>query len=184
MSFISVNIPEAEYRETLTWLAAKPAQVERAERRAVNKTLKWAGGFVARTLSHINRIPLKTLTRGGGTSQGVRVRFNLAKGFENSGSAWIGSNPVKASYVGKLRQLKKGARAGRHFFERAFVASMSTGHVGIFKRRGQSRLGIVEQVVPITAAEQATAAAQRFIPGRLTRILSQEINFEVNVRGR
>lgn len=183
MPFITLDLNDRQFRETLTWLAAKPEQVERAERRAVSKTLKWAGRFVATTLSHQNRVPLKALTKGGASGSGKRIRFHLPRGFENEGSVWIGTQPVKASYVGKVRQLKKGARSGAHFFERAFVASMKSGHAGIFKRLGKSRLPIREQSIKLNQAGNAVKAAQRFIPTRLTKLLAQEINYEVNVRG-
>jgi len=199
MSFITVNIPPADLRETLNWLNAKPAQVERAERRAVNKTLRWAGAFVARTVASQNAVPLRVLTRGGGKRGAIRVRPRLARGREHDGSVWFGANPVKAAYIGRLSQLRRGARAGRHFFSGAFIAQTNSGHIGVFSRRGgaknssgrdskgrlrKGRLPINEQAVSLQNVAEAARAAQSFIPVRLERTLAQEINFEVNVRSR
>lgn len=55
--------------------------------------------------------------------------------------------------IGKPRQTKAGAGAGRHRVAGAFVAKMPSGHLGVFKRRGGRRLPIREQgleLSPIT----------------------------------
>ncbi|NSX83905.1 phage tail protein, partial [Wolbachia endosymbiont of Atemnus politus] len=52
---------------------------------------------------------------------------------------------VKAGKLGKMRQTKIGARAGKHMFKGAFVATMRGGHKGIFTRMGKKSLPIEEE---------------------------------------
>lgn len=60
----------------------------------------------------------------------------------------IGDLP--ASKLGKMRQQKKGAKAGKYFFEGAFKATIKqSNHTGIYKRKGKPRFPIVEQRVKI-----------------------------------
>jgi len=171
------------YRKSLRVL---PAQINRAQRRAITKTLRWGGSFIGRTVAIQTGIPLKLITKGSGKREATRLRYDFPKRRETSGSVWIGANPVKASYVGKLlqREDERGARAGKFYFDRAFIARLKSGHIGIFKRVGKKRLPIKEEAVNLQGVTPTVTAVQRFIPARYDKTFDQEFNFEVNVRGR
>lgn len=63
-----------------------------------------------------------------------RYRRNTAFGV-----VWLGVNELKAAYAGKLRQADGGAYSGKRFFKGSFVATMKSGHEGIFKRTGDRK---------------------------------------------
>jgi len=174
------------FRGYQKFLKSLPAQVNRAQRRSIIKTLKWGGSFVARTVAIQTGIPLKLLTKGGGKRDGVRVRYSFPKLKEIKGTAWIGGSPIKAAYVGKLKQREDeaGARAGKYFFKGGFIARMKSGHTGIFKRVGKHRLPLREETVSLQGVVPTVRAVQRFIPARYDKVFDQEFNFELNVRGR
>lgn len=56
---------------------------------------------------------------------------------------------LKSFELGNIRQLKKGAKAGRYTFPGAFRATMPSGYTGAYKRKGAPRFPIKEQRVPI-----------------------------------
>jgi hypothetical protein len=178
-----IRIETRGLRETLTALLATPKQVETAERRAVNKTARWASATAARRIAEANAIPLKAITRGRIGKRG-RVRVRLARRGGISASVWLGTLPVPGAYAGRLTQTRRGARAGRHFFERAFLATMPTGHRGVYRRVGPASLPIREQTVKLDLAGRIVAQVERELPARLSSLLRQELHFELNVRGR
>lgn len=117
---------------------ALPKNIFNAEKSAVQQTTRWAKKEVQNRLIAKTGIPPRVFRRFRVKSK----RLNY-----NGGLVWVGINQVKASYVGKLKQDITGASAGSYFFQGGFVAKMQSGHVGIFKRRGQARLPLDEQTV-------------------------------------
>jgi hypothetical protein len=174
---LALELDPRELASIQTALDERPAQAGRALVRAINKTLTWAVSQGLRAIARENDIPLKALRgrRRGRKRNASRRRL--------TGTAWFGTLPVRASDVGAPRQTRAGARAGKHFFDRAFVARVTSGHIGIFKRAGHSRLPILEQVVRLQAADKAIEGVARALPARLETTFAQEFNFEVNVRG-
>jgi hypothetical protein len=159
-------------------LVARPAQATRALVRAINKTLSWATSQGQRAIAAKHNIPLKALRARRRTAVARATSKHL------SGRAWFGTAPIKAAYLGTPRQTKAGARVGRLAFAGAFVAPMPSGHVGIFRRLGTSRLPIVEEEVRLTAAEQALSGVKSQLAERLQTVFFQEMNYETNVKRR
>jgi hypothetical protein len=84
-----------------------------------------------------------------------------------NGLVWMGYNPIKSGYIGILRQEDWGASARSYFFKGGFVATMNSGHKGIFMRAGKGRKPIREQKVsllkaPILAAQVKTRANEYY----------------------
>jgi len=180
---IDVRMDKADLRRFRRAMAAKPREIENASRRAIRKTVRFGVGRIARGLAQRNQIPQRVLKTGSGHRRAVRIRTRMPGPGGDSGYLWVGVRPVKAVYIGKPRQLRKGVRVGRHRFDGAFLATMRSGHTGAFKRRGKKRLGIVEQVVPLKGADQDIEALRRELGPRLTRTFAQELNYEINVKG-
>ncbi len=149
---------------------------ERAHGRALRDTARWAGRQSASRLAKANRIPVRALTRG---RLGKRGRVRITKG-EEGANVWVGTYPVKASYLGPISQTirTRAIRVGRHSFPGAFVARMPSGHVGVFKREGKSRLPIVEQAVELDGARKVKSGVEREIPMRFRELLRQAVRFE------
>lgn len=167
----------------------------RAKRRAVNKTARWVRTRAIREIAAANNIPQKIL-RGhrnpvsGKKTRGRRGRVFVSRAVEGHehASLWIGTRAVAAGYLGTPHQFRYGAKVRGRKFEKAFVATMASGHVGIFRRAkdGDGRVGrlpIKEEYVELAQADTAVAGIRRQIPARLRKTLDQELNYELNVRG-
>lgn len=158
--------------------------------RAVRKVTRSASSQAARDVAQRSRVPARALTKGGSGGKGRRIytRLPTAKPIrgdvdrDTSASIWLGHNPIPASRLGAMRQQRSGARAGRHTFYGAFLASMPSGYVSIFKRRGKRRLPIDEQAAPLEVAEAVMREIERTNRGRLRAVLLQEFNYELNVK--
>lgn len=181
---IKLELDKRELTAIEMALKERPAQASRALVRAINKTLTWAGSQGLRAIAQANAIPLGSLRGGRNKGRRGRSRIFPAKRNYVSGLLWLGTGPIKASYLKPLRQQPLGAMAGKHFFKGSFVAKMPTGHIGIFGRKGASRLPLREEYVRLTAAEKALDGVHRNLSQRLETVFAQEFNYEVNVRGR
>lgn len=85
----------------------------------------------------------------------------------SNGLVWMGYNPLKSGYIGTLRQEDWGASARSYFFKGGFIATMKSGHKGIFMRGGKTSKSINEQKVsllkaPILAAQVRTRAGEYY----------------------
>lgn len=172
-------------------LARAPALVARAwiraGNRAVAKTTRSTLSQALRAIAKAEGIPVSRLRKAKrGTFRLTRQRNAV------SGLVWLGLLPVKASVFGKPRQTRGGARAGKQVFPEAFVATMPSGHTGIFERaigrlsrftkgrRGSSpNLPIVEQLVSLRSAEAVLNSMQSQVQTQLEKTMAQELNFEL-----
>ena len=102
-------------------LGAYPSEIEAAQKRTVSKATRFAAGEVRKRIALAMGIPQKVL----------RDRRRIAS---RPGLVWIGIKPIAAAYLGKPRQTKTGAKAGRRSYQGAFIAKFKSGHVGIFRR--------------------------------------------------
>lgn len=106
-------------------------QMRRAETRALNKTLRWGIKNIAKELGKEIKIPAKLIKQ--------RIRGFKATRRKARARIYAGLNAIKAKRLGKVRQLKKGVRAGRHTFKGAFITATSNAHTGIFERTGEKK---------------------------------------------
>lgn len=155
---------------------ALPRQIDAAKRRAVSKVTRAIPGAAARMLAPVLGVAQK------------HIRGRLAAKVTNGeGVAWFGLNPLGVTQrgFGNLRQDKAGARAGRLAFKGAFVATMPSGHVAVFRRKGAARLPIATETIPMdTPATRAIVVAQaRLAKERLAKVFGQELNYETRVKG-
>jgi len=169
---LALEIDPREFAAVEAALTARPEQARRALGRAINKTLSWALSQGLRAIARDSDVPLKVLRRRR------RGSLHRATVRELSGVAWFGIRPIAAGYLGTPRQTRAGARVGSHFFDKAFVATMPTGHVGIFRRQRRSRLPIKEEVVYLTPARHAIDGVKAQLADRLSMTFTQEMNFE------
>lgn len=175
---------------------ATPKQALAASKRAIRKTAKFGQGRVARAIAGAHGIRQKVL------KERARVTVSKVKADARYGVSayiWVGTVPLRASDVGKPRQTRAGVTVGKHKFPGAFIATMESGHTGVFKRQGIKRVmdegryagtGILrqeiqEQTVTLPRARAAMESVRdREIVPRLLELMRQELNYEVNVRAR
>lgn len=119
------------------------AQQRQAMRFAISDTVRWAATQTVRRLSQVKHMPQKILraveedeSKGIAGRKG-RVIAKLASKDKLRGEVWVGVGGVRAIYIGPARQTKDGvyvsAQGGRLSFPHAFIRTMPTGHVGIFR---------------------------------------------------
>lgn len=119
-----------------------PATIQRAHYKSISEATAWAKKEL------LSRITLDTGFRAR-VFTGYRVKSKRNRG---AGIVWLGYNEVKTGYVGKLTQQASGASVAGHYFAGGFVATMRSGHAGIWKRLDDGRL--VEQTIEIPGARQ------------------------------
>jgi hypothetical protein len=144
---IAVRVDTDTIDEAFIRLGALPEQIEAASNAVTKRTRLYARDRLVDEIAS---------DLGVAKTKIKSYRAKLAPGL-----VWLGYNPLKAAYCGRLTQDARGAFAGQFYFAGAFVATMKSGHKGVYKRAGKSRLPIVEQTVTVRGMEAANDVAQQ-----------------------
>ena len=141
MSRFTIATPHEQISKITSNINALPDQVNRASIFAINRTAEWLKSSVSREISAQKRIKLKI----------IRDRIKITKANKKQLFASIAANmwALKGKDLGNMSQASLGAKAGKYMFEGTFVATMKSGHQGIFKRKTAKRLPIKELYVPL-----------------------------------
>ncbi len=131
---LNISLDSAEVNKAIN---ALPRDIFRAQRSAEFETVRFATRELRNRAALRTGIPSRVFRR----FKGGRVK---SRNNQQAGIVWFGLNPVKAAYLGKLQQTRSGAKAGAFFFERAFVATMKSGHKSLWRRLGRDRLPLKE----------------------------------------
>ena len=151
---------------------AMPAQIKRAAKTAINKSVKGmqkeAGGIIP---------------RDAGTSvvgyRRVRSKRRAFKVRRPVGSVWQGTLRIPAKYAGKMRNVGNGAKAGKRFFENAFVATMpKSGYKGIFKRKSNGS-GIEQVYIKLPNARATMAKIAKENEKTIERVFKIELDKQI-----
>lgn len=137
---------------TLQWDRSLLRQVEHGFPKALVRALSKAGGDAIRTLrtSSSKRVRERKRLKAGRVKRGLPLTF--PRGTQHvddlTWSMGVEGAPARLSSY-PFRQTKRGVsisvnRGARRLVAGAFVATLKSGHVGIFKRRGPARLPIDE----------------------------------------
>lgn len=104
-----------------------PKAIVAAQRRAINKTLRWLRGKIAREVGVQERIAISA----------VRKRLlAYPMGSNGQGKLWFGIKPIEASRAGRARQTRAGVSvAGRHY-KGAFYRRVYGDQADIWIRAG------------------------------------------------
>lgn len=161
---------------------AVPAQIKRARKRAITKTVKQVMTKGRREMAEEHHIPQKVLKKSA-NYRGRVIAHTARSGA--MGSIWFGNSPINSGYVGRLRDAPNhgGAFAREFFYQQGFVATMRSGHKGVFIRQGLNRLPIKEGVVELNRADSLIKSIAQESRGLFKVNLERELNYEVNVRG-
>jgi len=142
---ININI-DLNARDAARFMDAAPRLIFNAQRSAIGTTTTFATRLMKQRMEAITGLPGKVFKQ-------YRVKSRVS---DKRGIVFLGFNPVKAAYAGKLKQQEAGAMAGQYYFEKGFVAKMHSGHVSIFKRKGKKRFPLVEQMIQLPKAQAIT----------------------------
>lgn len=133
---IDLQINSAGIRSTIEALDASERQIERALASTLNRLGAWAKAQATDSMSKGLRMNKTTIRRR------LRVTRARASGGKTSITVWMGQNPISVLYLG-ARQTSTGVKArGGRDYRHAFIATMSSGKRGVFKRRDKKRLKI------------------------------------------
>lgn len=161
-------------KEIALWFKVKPKQVSRASRLSINQVTnelhKQLGG---------------SLPRDAGTSvvgyRKVRAKKTLAKSRSKTkrGVTWMGTMKIPAKYGGRMKQVHGGVKVGRHFFENAFIGTMKSGYVGVFKRiQGTDK--IEQAMIEMNNADAQAATAATWAEARYKNVLRKRLKIELD----
>lgn len=213
LPFIQIENLEQTIRQLQNYSPATRA----AANTAVRKTVNWAARQVARGVSARSDVTQRSLLSPGSSGKAKRIykRFPTRRRAQSAGSVYLGYNPIKTGYVGAIRPWKRGQtpRVRSHRFPGGFVATLPSGHRGIFRRGigttaqgiktkrrkgaprreprplsknkwGVTTLPIDEQLVFLEESEELVRSLEIDAGPRLRSTLLQELNFQLNVRNR
>lgn len=149
----------------------KPEAIKRAWIRTLRKATKRIASTSAKLLGDKKGLAQKMVRK----RIGVFIKNNKEL---PAGKIWMGTNPVKAKYVGKLRQLKKGVKARSEFWESAFIVEKLNGHA--FYRSSDQRFPIDSAYADIESdAEIAFYQAMNQVLPSIQKTYKQELNYEL-----
>lgn len=105
---ITLQPSAADVRAFEQFAKVSPKAALTAQRRAINKTLRWLTTHIARAVSKEQRLAQRAVRQ--------RLRSYPIKGTATSGKLWFGLNPIEASRIGPPRNTGIGVSvAGRRY---------------------------------------------------------------------
>lgn len=102
-----------------------PKAAHAAQRRAINKTLRWLRTHVAREVGRQERIAIAAVRQ--------RLRAFPVSG-SGQGKLWFGINPIEASRAGRPRQSRTGVSVAGRKYQGAFFKTVYGGTPDIWIR--------------------------------------------------
>lgn len=155
-----------------------PKRIDRATNRALRKLMTW-----------LKRQVLREAARATGTTQKAlkaALRYRATRPDGGGIDIWIGTNPIKAHYLGRVRWTPrmKGARVGRRLFPSAWSwgPGSKTGPLVMERLPSAKRLPIYPVEVPIHDEIAARIRGMEpEIAARYEKLMLQELNYALNV---
>ena len=162
--------PLAEWEASLT---AGERQVRIAAVRALNKTARWMRTRLAREVAQSLKV------RVGPIRNGLILLRARASHPESGVALGKSAGVIKAAELGTPRQNRRGTRVGKRQFDSAFIATMPSGHRGVFRRKGASRLPIREVQLVATGhlADAMAQLADRQAMARFECLFEHELRY-------
>lgn len=112
-----------------------PKAMAAAQRRAINKTLRWLRGQVAREVGRQERIAIAA----------VRQRLKaFPMGSNGQGKLWFGIRPIEASRAGRPRQTRTGVSVAGRRYQGAFYRQVYGGKPDIWIRTASKHFDVAD----------------------------------------
>jgi hypothetical protein len=173
-----------------------PKAAAAAQRRAINKTIRWLRTHIARAVGKQERIAIGAVRQ--------RLRAYPVTGGDMRGKLWFGINAIEASRTGRVRQTGAGVSVAGRRYKGAFFKKVYGSNADIWIRtsskhfnttdypdaaQGGRRSGFVEENDNRFPLAKAKVSLEQVRPHfdawvkradeRLLEILTQELNFEL-----
>lgn len=197
MLHIQASAEDLKAFADLAILVPKAAAI--AQRRAINKTLRWLRGKIASNVGKQEKIAVRAVRQ--------RLITYPVKGGSMRGKLWFGINPLEASRAGRARQTKAGVSvagrryqgafykkvygnqadvwirtASKHFNPADYPDSQVTSQTGAssgFVGENSDRFPLAKAKISLDAVRPHFDAWSRKADERLMHVLKQEMNFEL-----
>ncbi|UYP84209.1 hypothetical protein jpw_08545 [Pseudomonas asiatica] len=122
---ISLRVDPQDVKGFQDFIRLVPKAVAAAQRRAINKVLRWLRTHIARDVGRQERIAIAA----------VRQRLKAFPVSSNGqGRLWFGINPIEASRAGRPRQTRSGVSVAGRRYEGAFFKRVYGGSPDIWIR--------------------------------------------------
>jgi len=196
---ISLQTSAADLKAFQDFAAVLPKAAANAQRRAINKTLRWLATQIARAVGRQERIAVAAVRQ--------RLRAYPVSGGANSGKLWFGLNAMEASRIGRPRQSRSGVSVAGRRFQGAFFKKVYGNNADVWIRTGSkhfraddypdsdvsravgassgwiaehdNRFPLAKAKVSLEQARPHFESWVRKADEHLVHVLQQELNFEV-----
>ncbi|MCX4217975.1 hypothetical protein MKZ87_10055 [Pseudomonas sp. MCal1] len=196
---ISLQTSAADLKAFQDFAAVLPKAAANAQRRAINKTLRWLATHIARAVGRQERIAVAAVRQ--------RLRAYPVSGGANSGKLWFGLNAMEASRIGRPRQSRSGVSVAGRRFQGAFFKKVYGNSADVWIRTASkhfdasdypdsdvsgaggassgwiaehgSRFPLAKAKVSLEQARPHFESWIRKADEQLVHVLQQELNFEV-----
>lgn len=196
---ISLQTSAADLKAFQDFAAVVPKAAAAAQRRAINKTLRWLATHIARAVGRQERIAVAAVRQ--------RLRAYPVSGGANSGKLWFGLNAMEASRIGRPRQSRSGVSVAGRRFQGAFFKKVYGNNADVWIRTASkhfdasdypdsdvsgaggassgwiaehgSRFPLAKAKVSLEQARPHFESWVRKADEHLVHVLQQELNFEV-----
>ncbi len=196
---ISLQTSAADLKAFQDFAAMVPKAAAAAQRRAINKTLRWLATQIARAVGRQERIAVAAVRQ--------RLRAYPVSGGANSGKLWFGLNAMEASRIGRPRQSRTGVSVAGRRFQGAFFKKVYGNSADVWIRTGSkhfraddypdsdvsravgassgwiaerdNRFPLAKAKVSLEQARPHFESWVRKADEHLVHVLQQELNFEV-----
>ena len=174
---IEIKFSEKKLQAIRQMLSGVKGAIPKVMSRAVNRTAESARTQIVRRLAGLVNLKQKI----------IRDSITLSKASRRNWVATVGINTKRIPLINfGARQNKKGLsyviakQSGRRQIRSAFIATMSSGHRGAFKRKGPDRLPIMELRGPsLSEFFKHAPTLARTIVGKAYRDLERNIDTQV-----
>ncbi len=203
---ISLRTSAADLKAFQDFAALVPKAAASAQRRAINKTLRWLATHIARAVGRQERIAVAAVRQ--------RLRAYPVSGGANSGKLWFGLNAMEASRIGRPRQSRSGVSVAGRRFQGAFFKKVYGNSADVWIRTASkhfdandypdseisgaggvssgwiaehgSRFPLAKAKVSLEQARPHFESWIRKADEQLLHVLQQELNFELqkHLRGK
>ena len=178
MVTIELKLTDAD-RALFNIQSEQDALFKKAASRALNKTARWLKKILAQQTARELQLKVSLVRSGliliGAKQSQLRSTVSLN----------VKSGVVKANALGKMTQHDHGVQVGHFNFERAFIATMPSGHESAFKREDKTRLPIREKTIVFTGelGRQMEKANDGMAQAKLTQLFEREYRSLLRMNG-
>jgi len=131
---ISLQTSAADLKAFQDFAGLMPKAAAAAQRRAINKTLRWLATQIARAVGRQERIAVAAVRQ--------RLRAYPVSGGANSGKLWFGLNAIEASRIGRPRQSRSGVSVAGRRFQGAFFKKVYGNSADVWIRTASKHFDV------------------------------------------